>query len=370
MVDRAFAIDQRYMALLEQIRDAVLVVDGHGLLTLVNAALVRLAGQTADQLVGQPFTALVAPENRGSLRHGLESLTTDAEVQLAMTLVRPDGARVDTAARARRIGPDAVQLLFDPVIQSPQHEERLRHAQRMEVVGRLAGGIAHDFNNLLTAIVGYCDLLEEQLMEADVRRGDLEEIRVAAMRGAALTRQLLALGRRHVSQRSPLDLNALLHQMDHLLERLVGGEVAVVFDLASDLLIIEADRAHVEQVVLNLATNARDAMPDGGTLTIRTANEVLEAAQVQDHPGMPPGLFILLEVSDTGVGMTPDVQARMFEPFYTTKEPTKGTGLGLPMVQAIVSEGHGFVEVESASERGSTFRVHLPAAELASDDAR
>jgi two-component system cell cycle sensor histidine kinase/response regulator CckA len=366
MAGRALAIDQQYMALLDQIRDAVLVVDGHGLLTLVNPAMVRLAERTADQLLGQPLTALVAPEDQRRVYHDLQSLAADAEVSLTMTLARPDGARVDTAARARRVGPDAVQVVLDPVTRSPQHEDRLRHAQRMEVVGRLASGIAHDFNNLLTAIVGYCDLLEEQLAEADMRRSDLEEIRVAAMRGAALTRQLLALGRRHVSRRAPIDLNALLQQMDHLLERLVGGEITVVFDLASDLLIIEADRAHLEQVILNLATNARDAMPDGGTLTVRTANEVLEGAQVQDHPGVQPGLFILLEVSDTGAGMTPDVLAHIFEPFFTTKEPTKGTGLGLPTVQAIVSQGQGFMDVESASGRGSKFRVHLPAAELAS----
>jgi two-component system cell cycle sensor histidine kinase/response regulator CckA len=365
MLGRTVSLDQRYMALLDQIRDAVFVVDTHGLLTLVNPAMARLAGRAADELLGQPLTALLAPEDRGRIRDGLEGSPPDADLSLTMTLVRPDGASVDTVARARRVGQDAVQVLLDPVARSPQHEERLRHAQRMEVVGRLASGIAHDFNNLLTAIVGYCDLLEEQLGAADVRRSDLEEIRIAAMRGASLTRQLLALGRRHVSRRSPLDLNALLQQMDQLLERLVGGEIAVVFDLASDLLIIEADRAYLEQVVLNLATNARDAMPEGGTLTVRTSNEVLEAAQLQAHPGVRPGLFILLEVSDTGTGMTPGLEARIFEPFFTTKEPSKGTGLGLSTVQAIVSQGQGFIELESAPGRGSKFRVHLPAAELA-----
>ncbi|MPY89405.1 MAG: PAS domain-containing protein [Luteitalea sp.] len=369
MREQALAIDPRYAALLEQTREGVFVVDGQGRLTLVNAVLTRLVGRAADQLVGQPLTRLIVPETADCVRNTIDRLAAEAEATFTVVMTRPDGTRVHAEGRARRVGPEAVQVLVYDLADSPQRAERLRHAQRMEVVGRLASSIAHDFNNLLTAIVGYCDLLEDQLTDADVRRGDLEEIRVAAMRGAALTRQLLALGRHQVSRRSPIDLNALLHQMDHLLERLVGSDVTIAFELATDLLIIEGDPAQIEQVVLNLATNARDAMPEGGTLTIRTANEVLEVEQVQGHQDVTPGLFIRLEVGDTGTGMTPETQARIFEPFFTTKEPTKGTGLGLPTVQAIVTQGHGFVDVESASQRGSTFRVHLPAAELASDDA-
>jgi signal transduction histidine kinase len=239
-------------------------------------------------------------------------------------------------------------------------EERLRQSYKMEAVGRLAGGVAHDFNNVLTAIFGYSDLLRDQLPEGDRRRADLEEIRRSAERAASLTRQLLAFSRKQVMQPRVLNLNEILANVENLLRKLVSDEVIVDIRREENLWCVKADPGQFEQVLMNLTTNARDAMAEGGRLAIATANVTLEPADLQAHPGLDPGAYVKLSVSDTGVGMPAAVCHNIFEPFFTTKDQGKGTGLGLATVYGIVKQSGGGIYVESEVGKGTRFDIFLP----------
>jgi CheY-like chemotaxis protein len=232
----------------------------------------------------------------------------------------------------------------------------------MDAVGRLAGGVAHDFNNLLTVISAHSSFLLEALGAGDALREDAEAIHKAGIRAAGLTRQLLAFSRKQILKPTVLDLGAIVAETEKMLERLLGEDIEIVTDCAPELYPVVTDATQIEQVIVNLAVNARDAMPDGGTLTIATRNATVETSGQEERRSMPPGEYVLLEVTDTGVGMDDSVKARMFEPFFTTKQPGQGTGLGLATVYGIVKQSAGYVFVESALGQGTTFQVYLPAA--------
>jgi signal transduction histidine kinase/ActR/RegA family two-component response regulator len=242
-------------------------------------------------------------------------------------------------------------------------EEQLRHSQKMEAVGRLAGGIAHDFNNLLTAIIGYTEIVLTSLDPKDSRRADAEEIGRAAMRAADLTRQMLAFSRRQVLQPKVIDLNVTLTRVEPMLRRLIGADIVMSVAGKASGAFVRVDRTQVEQVVMNLVVNARDAMPQGGRLIVETSDVVLGPEDVAGQAEARSGSYVMLSVTDTGTGMTPEVRARIFEPYFTTKEVGKGTGLGLSTAYGIVRQSGGHIAVSSEPGHGTTFRIYLPRSE-------
>ena len=251
-------------------------------------------------------------------------------------------------------------VTFLDVTERKQLEEQLRQSQKMEAIGRLAGGIAHDFNNLLTAIIGYSQLLLGRLEVGNPMQDQLEEIKKAGERAASLTRQLLAFSRKGLLQPQVLDLNALVANIDKMLRRLIGEHIELVTMFGPGLERVEADPAQLEQVVLNLVVNARDAMPQGGKIVIETKNLGLDEAYTHQHPGVSPGRYTMLSVSDEGHGMAAETLKHIFEPFYTTKDHAEGTGLGLFTVYGAVKQNGGNIWVYSEIGRGTTFKVYLP----------
>lgn len=239
-------------------------------------------------------------------------------------------------------------------------EEQLRQVQKMEAISRLAGGIAHDFNNVLSAIIAYTDVLLVSTDANDPRRSEIEEIRQAADRASRLTHQLLLFSRRQTANPTALELNAVVATIETMLQRVIGDRIHIVIRQDPELGVVRTDWGHMEQVLLNLAVNARDAMPDGGTLTIETANVDLSQSSELIHRARRAGPYVMLAVTDTGCGMDSETMSHLFEPFFTTKEPGKGTGFGLATVYGIIDQSGGFISVNSALGRGSTFKIYLP----------
>ncbi|OFW60995.1 MAG: hypothetical protein A2133_04260 [Actinobacteria bacterium RBG_16_64_13] len=281
------------------------------------------------------------------------------------------GVPIETTAVVCRFKGQAAHLVFVrdcteremAELERAELQEQLQQAQKMESVGQLAGGVAHDFNNILMVQKGYCELMKLELREGDPLAASLAHIEASAERATALTRQLLAFSRKQTLQPTVLDLNILVESLDDMLHRLVGEDVDLVMSLASEPALVKADSVQLEQVLVNLAANARDAMPRGGSLAIAVSPVEIDDSYGESHAGVEPGPYVMLSVSDTGSGMDAETKRRIFEPFYTTKGEGRGTGLGLSTVYGIVHQSGGSIWVYSEPGNGTTFRVYLPQAE-------
>ncbi|HUE96082.1 MAG TPA: PAS domain S-box protein, partial [Longimicrobiaceae bacterium] len=365
--------EAHFRSLIENSSDIIAIVDLEGHITFISPSVRRVLGFEPEELVGTSIFSLIHEEEIPTLANSFTRVVQQRDVPPASEFrVRcKDGSwrRLESASQNLLADPAVGGIVINSrdVTERRQAEEALTEsqqqliqAQKMEAIGRLAGGIAHDFNNLLTAIKGFTELLLLDFEEKDPRRGFATEIQGAATRAAGLTRQLLAFSRRQVLQPEVLDLNRSVGGMENMLQRLIGEDVAMRCSLDPDLGRVRVDPGQVEQVLMNLVVNARDAMPNGGEVQIRTGNADLTEEDAQLHRYVQPGRFVLLEVSDTGEGMTQEVQDRIFEPFFTTKEQGKGTGLGLSTVYGIIKQSGGYIWVESEPQDGTTFRIYLP----------
>ncbi len=371
--------DERFRALFDHSPSAIYIASlATGLVEDVNAEFERLTGYRREQVVGHSTSELglwVDTEAREALH--LRAASGESVRNADLRMVCRAGERRHVLASLDRLShsvnrePSLVTVLLD-VTEQRALETQLRQAQKMEAVGQLAGGVAHDFNNLLTAILGYTALVFEALPADSPVCHDVREIQMASERAASLTAQLLAFSRRTLLAPRVIDVNGLIRHTQSLLQRLLGEAVVLTSHLAPDLGAVYADAAQIDQIIVNLAVNARDAMPSGGRLAIDTANVLLDQAFVADHPGAAVGPHVMIAVTDTGTGMDEVVMARLFEPFYTTKGPGKGTGLGLAMVFGIVKQSGGSIWVESQLGVGSTFTVYLPTVDgpLPSEESR
>ncbi len=271
-------------------------------------------------------------------------------------VVRCSGHRVD----GKDGGPDYFEVFAEDVTERRTLERQLRMAQKMEAIGRLSGGIAHDFNNLLGVIIGYSGVLKKSMDKSQPNYEFATEIEKAGQRAASLTRQLLAFSRQQVLTPSVLSFNSLVSDMEKMLPRLLGEDIDVSLSLDPDLGNVKADQSQIEQVIMNLAVNARDAMPSGGKLQIQTANREFDSAYTRDHPGSKKGSYVMLAIADSGTGMSAETLAHIFEPFFTTKKVGEGTGLGLATVYGVVKQSNGYIWVDSAPDKGSNFQIYLP----------
>jgi PAS domain S-box-containing protein len=331
-------------------------------------SLAAIFGLTPAQApkTNDEFIALIHPDDRAAVKKGLERAISDrTDLVNAYRTIWPDGTVHWIAGRARALDDESARRMIGvgmDIGERKSLEEQLRQAQKMEAIGQLAGGLAHDFNNLLTVIHGYAELVLSTLIADDRRRMDVDEIVKAAERAAALTRQLLAFSRKQVLQPTLLDVNSLVVNTSKMLRRLIGENIDLVTTLAPAPATVCADAGQLEQIVMNLAVNARDAMPRGGRLSIETAAVVLDESYAMQHVVVRPGPYVMMAVSDTGIGMDEQTRSRIFEPFFTTKERGRGTGLGLATVYGIVQQSGGYIWVYSEPGRGSTFKVYLPRA--------
>jgi PAS domain S-box-containing protein len=363
-----------YRMLVEHARDCIFAVSADGVIESLNPAFEAISGLDRADWLGRAFVPLVHPDDRQRAQDVLR---------------RASAGEMQAPTECRTLTKSGKYALWEvtvspPVVGGPGHilgiarditerrhlEEQLRHAQKMEAVGRLAGGVAHDFNNLLTVINGIAELALTKLQESDPLHGKLGEIRSAGERAAALTRQLLAFSRKQILEPVVLNLNTVMADVEKMLRRLIGEDIKLVVVAAADLANVRADPGQIEQVIVNLAVNARDAMPKGGTLTIETRNVEIDEAHAARLQSVPPGPYVMLAVSDTGVGMEEATRERIFDPFFTTKDPGKGTGLGLSTVYGIVKQSGGSIWVYGEVGKGCTFKMYLPRVEEAARRSR
>jgi len=364
--------EERYRDLVENAHDIIYEHDLEGNYTSINNAGEEITGYSLQETLKLNLTQTIAPEFLKKAQQIFRRILAGETITAyELEIIAKDGSRVPVEVNTRLVFHDGVVVGVQGIarditermrLETALHEseEQLRQSQKLEAIGQLAGGVAHDFNNLLTAINGYSALALRRLGEDHPISSYLEEISKAGDRATNLTRQLLAFGRKQLLQPLAINVNDVVGDMIKLLKRLIGEDVQLVTRPGANLKQIKADPGQLEQVLVNLVVNARDAMPRGGTVTIETANTTLDGAYASRHVGVIPGQYVMLAISDTGTGMDHDTRSRIFEPFFTTKEKGKGTGLGLSTVYGIVKQSGGNVWVYSEPGQGTTFKVYLP----------
>jgi hypothetical protein len=355
-------------ALLESASQGIVSIDRTGRIVLANRRMEEMFGYTRQELLGERIELLLPDSKRATHTHDREEYFLRPRIRPMGIGMELSGRRKDGAEFPLEVSLSYVEIdegvfgiaLVSDISQRKRLEEQLLHAQKMEAVGRLAGGVAHDFNNMLTVIAGYNRMILDALPPLDPLRGYAEEVLKAADRSGVLTNQLLAFSRRQIMQPRVLDVNAAMRQTEKMLRRLIGEDIDLVLSLDPAIGNIKADPGHVEQAIVNLAVNARDAMPMGGRLTIETANVFLDENYARTHMGVKPGEFVMIAVSDSGHGMDAETRRRIFEPFFTTKEKGKGTGLGLATVYGTVKQTGGDIWVYSEPGQGTAFKLYFP----------
>jgi len=363
---KAEAERTRLVTAIEQSAEGVVITNTAGDIEYVNPAFTRITGYSREEVVGHNPRILKSDKQDPAFYQQLWATILRGEIWHGELINRRKDGKVYNEelniAPVRNARGEITHFIAtkQDVTERKRLENQFRQAQKMEAVGRLAGGVAHDFNNLLTIINGYSEMVLERLDSSDPTRGQLEEIRKAGERAGSLTRQLLAFSRQQMLAPRVLDLNTLVTDVEKMLRRLIGEDIDLAIVRDPGLGQVKADSGQIEQILLNLAVNARDAMPEGGKLVIETANVELDEAYADQHGLVPPGSYVLLAVNDTGIGMNAETQAHIFEPFFTTKEQGKGTGLGLATVYGIVKQSAGFIWVYSELGRGTTFKIYLP----------
>lgn len=366
--------EQRYRSIFEEAVVGIFRTTPDGRFLAVNPTMASMLGyDSAEELISIvtdiDHQIYVDPGRRAEFTRAMQEQDTARNFEFEV--YRKDGSKMWLSMNARAVRNGGAVLYYDGSIEDITErkslQEQLRQSQKMEAMGRLAGGVAHDFNNALAVITGYGDLLLQHIPQTDPLRNFVEEINKAGFRAAGLTRQLLAFSRKQVIQPRVVDLNSVITETEKMLRRLIGEDVEIMLERASDLGRVKADVGQIEQVLMNLVVNARDAMPLGGKLMIATANADLDHTYTHGHSFVTPGRYILLSVSDTGCGMSKETQAHIFEPFFTTKPMGKGTGLGLSTVYGIVKQNGGYIFVYSELGQGSSFKIYLPRVEKTSE---
>jgi two-component system cell cycle sensor histidine kinase/response regulator CckA len=367
---------QKLRRSVEQSLDLVMITNSAGVLEYVNPAFEKLTGYSSEEVIGQTLGILKSDQQAGELYEEMWNTVLSGKAFQGTVMNRKKNGETFTIEKAitplRNAGGRITHFISTgrDITDQRQLESQLHQAQKMDAIGLLAGGVAHDFNNLLLVISAYAELVLVSLAEEDPSRKKLDEIITATRRAAELTRQLLAFGRKQMQSLRVLDLNTVVGEITRMLPRLIGEDIQLVFIPGRELVKVKADPAQIEQVVMNLATNARDAMPRGGKLTIETSNVYLDQAYVQKHAIVRAGEYALLAVSDSGEGIAAEHLNHIFEPFYTTKQEGKGTGLGLATAYGIVKQSEGFIWVYSEPGRGTTFKIYLPRVKRASEVER
>lgn len=357
--------ESRYRALAEAAHDMIFVIDRDDRVQYANTFAARQFGATPEQLIGKPRAELFPPDIAGRQGQSLRRVFDNGQPLFNETTIRFAKREMWISnwlvpLRDESGAVTAVLGISRDITEQRRLEEQYLQAQKMEAIGRLAGGVAHDFNNMLNVIIGYGEIVFDKLHHGDPLRKEVEEIIKAGQRSAALTRQLLAFSRKQPLQPEVLDLNALLKNLEKMLRRLIGENIDLELTLAADLAHVKADPAQVEQVIMNLAVNAQDAMPHGGKLTIETANVEFDDLYAQNYAEVMAGIYVMIAITDTGCGMDKETISKVFDPFFTTKDKGKGTGLGLAMVYGIVKQSGGNICVSSEQGQGTTFKIYLP----------